>query len=96
MEKMFTLKPGRLPQADVRNIIFFVRPRLELMDIITDNVRRYGRGMPSPCPAPRAAAERPKGRVTNISNTREQKVMNAGFVSSVPSARTVPAGCAAE
>lgn len=41
MEKMFTLKPGRLPQADVKNIIFFVRPRLELMDIITDNVLRY-------------------------------------------------------
>ncbi|XP_015733356.1 vacuolar protein sorting-associated protein 33A isoform X2 [Coturnix japonica] len=44
VEKMFTLKPGRLPQADVRNIIFFVRPRLELMDIITDNVRREDRG----------------------------------------------------
>lgn len=40
MEKMFTLKPGRLPQADVKNIIFFVRPKLELMDIITDNVLR--------------------------------------------------------
>lgn len=42
VEKMFTLKPGRLPQADVKNIIFFVRPKLELMDIITDNVLRYG------------------------------------------------------
>lgn len=41
MEKMFTLKPGRLPPADVKNIIFFVRPKLELMDIITDNVLRY-------------------------------------------------------
>lgn len=38
---MFTLKPGRLPPADVKNIIFFVRPKLELMDIITDNVLRY-------------------------------------------------------
>nr|XP_056715732.1 vacuolar protein sorting-associated protein 33A [Euleptes europaea] len=38
VEKMFTLKPGRLPLADVKNIIFFVRPRLELMDIIADNV----------------------------------------------------------
>ncbi|XP_060105435.1 vacuolar protein sorting-associated protein 33A [Heteronotia binoei] len=38
VEKMFTLKPGRLPLADVRNIIFFVRPRLELMDIIAENV----------------------------------------------------------
>uniref|UniRef100_A0A8B9GBU4 Vacuolar protein sorting-associated protein 33A n=1 Tax=Amazona collaria TaxID=241587 RepID=A0A8B9GBU4_9PSIT len=44
VEKMFTLKPGRLPQADVKNIIFFVRPRLELMDIITDNVLREDRG----------------------------------------------------
>ncbi|XP_048370449.1 vacuolar protein sorting-associated protein 33A [Sphaerodactylus townsendi] len=38
VEKMFTLKPGRLPLADVKNIIFFVRPRLELMDIIADNI----------------------------------------------------------
>ncbi|XP_039218625.1 vacuolar protein sorting-associated protein 33A [Crotalus tigris] len=38
VEKMFTLKGGLLPPADVKNIIFFVRPRLELMDIIADNV----------------------------------------------------------
>ncbi|KAJ3603720.1 hypothetical protein NHX12_028461 [Muraenolepis orangiensis] len=38
VEKMFTLKGGRLPPADVKNIIFFVRPRLELMDIIAENV----------------------------------------------------------
>lgn len=38
---MFTLKAGRLPLADVKNIIFFVRPRLELMDIIAENVLRY-------------------------------------------------------
>lgn len=37
---MFTLKSGRLPPADVKNIIFFVRPRLELMDIIAENVFR--------------------------------------------------------
>lgn len=37
---MFTLKGGRLPAADVKNIIFFVRPRLELMDIIAENVIR--------------------------------------------------------
>uniref|UniRef100_A0A8C7D3A7 VPS33A core subunit of CORVET and HOPS complexes n=1 Tax=Oncorhynchus kisutch TaxID=8019 RepID=A0A8C7D3A7_ONCKI len=37
VEKMFTLKGGRLPAADVKNIIFFVRPRLELMDIIAEN-----------------------------------------------------------
>ena len=40
VEKMFTLKSGRLPSADVKNIIFFVRPRLELMDIIAENVFR--------------------------------------------------------
>ncbi|KAI6076175.1 Vacuolar protein sorting-associated protein 33A isoform X1 [Aix galericulata] len=44
VEKMFTLKPGRLPQADVKNVIFFVRPKLELMDIIADNVLREDRG----------------------------------------------------
>lgn len=54
MEKMFTLKPGRLPQADVKNIIFFVRPRLELMDIITDNVLR--------CAARRGARAASAGR----------------------------------
>lgn len=41
MEKMFTLKGSRLPAADVKNIIFVVRPRLELMDIISENVLRY-------------------------------------------------------
>lgn len=41
VEKMFTLKGSRLPAADVKNIIFFVRPRLELMDIIAENVLRY-------------------------------------------------------
>ncbi|XP_042193601.1 vacuolar protein sorting-associated protein 33A [Callorhinchus milii] len=39
VDKMFTLKEGRLPSADVKSIIFFVRPRLELMDIIADNIR---------------------------------------------------------
>ncbi|CAL9708472.1 unnamed protein product [Knipowitschia caucasica] len=38
VEKMFTLKRGRLPSADVKNIIFFVRPRIELMEIIADNI----------------------------------------------------------
>lgn len=41
VEKMFTLKGNRLPAADVKNIIFLVRPRLELMDIIAENVLRY-------------------------------------------------------
>uniref|UniRef100_A0A0G2KAN2 Vacuolar protein sorting-associated protein 33A n=1 Tax=Rattus norvegicus TaxID=10116 RepID=A0A0G2KAN2_RAT len=37
VEKMFTLKGSRLPAADVKNIIFLVRPRLELMDMIAEN-----------------------------------------------------------
>lgn len=45
MEKMFTLKGSRLPAADVKNIIFFVRPRLELMDIIAENVLRYSHSL---------------------------------------------------
>ncbi|GCC24014.1 vacuolar protein sorting-associated protein 33A [Chiloscyllium punctatum] len=39
VDKMFTLKEGHIPPAEVKNIIFFVRPRLELMDIIADNIR---------------------------------------------------------
>nr|KAF6468629.1 hypothetical protein HJG63_020504 [Rousettus aegyptiacus] len=47
VEKMFTLKRGRLPAADVKNIIFFVRPRLELMDIIAENVLSEDRRGPT-------------------------------------------------
>ncbi|XP_051017460.1 vacuolar protein sorting-associated protein 33A [Acomys russatus] len=47
VEKMFTLKGGRLPAADVKNIIFLVRPRLELMDIIAENVRSEDRRGPT-------------------------------------------------
>lgn len=47
---MFTLKSGRLPSADVKNIIFFVRPRLELMDIIAENVYRLVKGHCSQTP----------------------------------------------
>ncbi|XP_068937737.1 vacuolar protein sorting-associated protein 33A isoform X1 [Petaurus breviceps papuanus] len=46
VEKMFTLKGSRLPAADVKNIIFFVRPRLELMDIIAENVLSEDRRSP--------------------------------------------------
>jgi len=42
---MFTLKGSRLPAADVKNIIFLVRPRLELMDMIAENVLRYLRAL---------------------------------------------------
>ncbi|KAG9487694.1 hypothetical protein GDO78_007474 [Eleutherodactylus coqui] len=44
VEKMFTLKAGPLPASDVKNIIFFVRPKLELMDIIAENIRREDKG----------------------------------------------------
>ncbi|CAH2295822.1 vacuolar sorting-associated 33A [Pelobates cultripes] len=44
VEKMFTLKAGPLPSSDVKNIIFFVRPKLELMDIIAENIRREDKG----------------------------------------------------
>lgn len=47
VEKMFTLKSGRVPPADVKNVIFFVRPRLELMDIIVENVFRSVLTVPS-------------------------------------------------
>nr|XP_055178413.1 vacuolar protein sorting-associated protein 33A isoform X2 [Nyctereutes procyonoides] len=47
VEKMFTLKGSRLPAADVKNIIFFVRPRLELMDIIAENVLSEDRRGPT-------------------------------------------------
>ncbi|XP_033076192.1 vacuolar protein sorting-associated protein 33A isoform X3 [Trachypithecus francoisi] len=47
VEKMFTLKGNRLPAADVKNIIFFVRPRLELMNIIAENVLSEDRRGPT-------------------------------------------------
>lgn len=47
VEKMFTLKGNRLPAADVKNIIFLVRPRLELMDIIAENVLSEDRRGPT-------------------------------------------------
>ncbi|XP_032098463.1 vacuolar protein sorting-associated protein 33A isoform X2 [Sapajus apella] len=47
VEKMFTLKGSRLPAADVKNVIFFVRPRLELMDIIAENVLSEDRRGPA-------------------------------------------------
>lgn len=47
VEKMFTLKGSRLPAADVKNIIFLVRPRLELMDIIAENVLSEDRRGPT-------------------------------------------------
>lgn len=47
VEKMFTLKGSRLPAADVKNIIFLVRPRLELMDMIAENVLSEDRRGPT-------------------------------------------------
>ncbi|MXQ81442.1 hypothetical protein E5288_WYG005811 [Bos mutus] len=47
VEKMFTFKGSRLPAADVKNITFFVRPRLELMDIVAENVLSEDRRGPA-------------------------------------------------
>ncbi|KAG1714266.1 Vacuolar protein sorting-associated protein 33A [Nymphon striatum] len=38
--RMFQMKMGRLPPSNVQNIIFLVRPKLPLMDIIADNVHK--------------------------------------------------------
>ncbi|KAJ9587643.1 hypothetical protein L9F63_018937, partial [Diploptera punctata] len=38
--KMFPLRGGNLPPANVRNIIFITRPQLHLMDLVADNI--YG------------------------------------------------------
>lgn len=35
---MLPLKPGALPDVDVRNIIFITRPNLKLMNYIAENV----------------------------------------------------------
>ncbi|XP_072028942.1 vacuolar protein sorting-associated protein 33A-like [Amphiura filiformis] len=46
VDKMFPLRPGRLPVtttgtgAGIQNIIFMVRPKLEMMDTIADNIKR--------------------------------------------------------
>ncbi|KAK2161895.1 hypothetical protein LSH36_108g07122 [Paralvinella palmiformis] len=37
-DKMYPLRPGRLPQNSVQNIIFIVRPKLSLMDMVAQNV----------------------------------------------------------
>ncbi|ELW65502.1 Vacuolar protein sorting-associated protein 33A, partial [Tupaia chinensis] len=47
VEKMFTLRGSRLPAADVKNVIFLVRPRLELMDVIAENVLSEDRRGPT-------------------------------------------------
>lgn len=36
--KMLPLRPGSLPDVDVRNIIFITRPNLKLMNCIAENV----------------------------------------------------------
>lgn len=49
VDKMFPLRPGRLPLTGgtsgtgtmmIQNIIFMVRPKLDLMDTIADNIKR--------------------------------------------------------
>jgi len=41
--KMFPLVRGKLPSCEEHNIIFLVRPKLETMDIIAENVKGYGK-----------------------------------------------------
>jgi Sec1 family. len=36
--KMFPLRAGPLPSANVRNIIFITRPHLSQMDLVADNI----------------------------------------------------------
>lgn len=36
--KMYPLVGGRLPPADVNNVIFITRPHLNLMDFIAQNI----------------------------------------------------------
>lgn len=38
--KMFHLKPGKLPPANVKNIIWITRPDLRLMDMIASNIHK--------------------------------------------------------
>ncbi|XP_066290958.1 vacuolar protein sorting-associated protein 33A-like [Branchiostoma lanceolatum] len=38
VDKMFQLRPGRLPAANVNNIVFLCRPKLALMEIVAQNI----------------------------------------------------------
>ena len=38
MDKMFPLRPGRLPANAVQNIIFITRPKLSLIELVAQNV----------------------------------------------------------
>lgn len=42
--KMLQLRPGSLPNIDVRNVIFITRPNPKLMDHIADNVHSCDKG----------------------------------------------------
>ena len=41
MDKMFPLRAGRLPYSTVQHVIFIVRPKLALMDIVAENVHKW-------------------------------------------------------
>jgi len=38
VDKMFPLRPGRLPVNTVQNIVFITRPKLSLMELVAQNV----------------------------------------------------------
>lgn len=40
VDRMFPLKPARLPKSSVQHVIFIVRPVLVLMDYIATNIKK--------------------------------------------------------
>ena len=38
VDKMFPLRPGRLPANTVQNVVFITRPKLSLMELVAQNV----------------------------------------------------------
>jgi len=38
VDKMFPLRPGRLPANTVQNIVFITRPKLSLIELVAQNV----------------------------------------------------------
>lgn len=40
VEKMYNLKKGRVPLGNAEVLLFIVRPRCSLMDIVADNIQK--------------------------------------------------------
>ena len=41
VDKMYPLRPGRLPNHSVQNIVYIVRPKQSIMDIVAQNVLKW-------------------------------------------------------